>query len=213
MGDPAPLFLSLRALSGKKVTAAFDGSRIASDGGVMLLAEAERKLAIADRLAELVPDLRDPRRVGHLLGDIPRAGILAPGREELAPAPDPLRDELCRQQLGWPQAPNHRPHQRHDAGYGHPCRRHVADRQHARADLGVQLLHANISREPHQTPQDPAQKRPHVPSFGTGQSGQADLAYRRMLLALVRTPGHCADTPLAPSRNIGRDIPINRHAT
>ncbi len=79
MTDPAPPFPSLRALSGKKVTAAFDGGRITSDGGVVLLAEAERKLAIADRLAEPMPDLRDPTRFGHLLVDILRAGILAIG--------------------------------------------------------------------------------------------------------------------------------------
>ncbi len=79
MTDPAPLFPSLRALSGKQVTAAFDGGRITSDGGVVLLAEAERKLAIADRLAEPMPDLRDPTRVRQLLGDILRAGILAIG--------------------------------------------------------------------------------------------------------------------------------------
>jgi hypothetical protein len=37
----------------KKVTAAFDGSRLSSDGGVMLLCEAERRLGIAARLAGL----------------------------------------------------------------------------------------------------------------------------------------------------------------
>ncbi len=45
----------------------------------MLLAEAERKLAIADRFAEPMLGLRDPTRVRHLLGDILRAGILAIG--------------------------------------------------------------------------------------------------------------------------------------
>ena len=77
MTDPAPLFPGLPALSGKKVSAAFDGGRITSDGGVLLLAEAERKLAIADRLAALIPDRRDPSRVLHPLGDILRARILA----------------------------------------------------------------------------------------------------------------------------------------
>jgi hypothetical protein len=37
----------------KKVTAAFDGGRLTSDGGVMLLAAAERRIGIADRLAAL----------------------------------------------------------------------------------------------------------------------------------------------------------------
>jgi len=65
------------ALSGKKVSAAFDGGRITSDGGVLLLAEAERKLGIADRLAALIPDRRDPSRVLHPLADILRGRILA----------------------------------------------------------------------------------------------------------------------------------------
>jgi hypothetical protein len=77
MIDPAPVFPSMPALSGKKVSAAFDGGRITSDGGVLLLAEAERKLGIADRLATLIPDRRDPSRVLHGLADILRARILA----------------------------------------------------------------------------------------------------------------------------------------
>jgi hypothetical protein len=36
----------------KKVSAAFDGGRITSDGGVMLLAQAERRLGVAERLDE-----------------------------------------------------------------------------------------------------------------------------------------------------------------
>ncbi|MCA1836643.1 MAG: transposase, partial [Actinobacteria bacterium] len=46
------------AVARKKVTAAFDGGRITSDGGVMLLAAAERRLGIADKLAALITDLR-----------------------------------------------------------------------------------------------------------------------------------------------------------
>jgi len=79
MIDFASDFPSLPALSGKKVSAAFDGGRITSNGGVMLLAEAERNLGIADRLAALIPDRRDPTRTKHLLADILRARILAIG--------------------------------------------------------------------------------------------------------------------------------------
>src|SRR5260370_2863582 len=45
----------LPAVPRKKVSAAFDGGRITSDGGVMLLAQAERRLGIADRLAREIP--------------------------------------------------------------------------------------------------------------------------------------------------------------
>src|SRR5258707_8103433 len=65
------------AVCRKKITAAFDGGRITSDGGVMLLAQAERRLGIADQLAREIPDERDADRVTHLLPDILRARIFA----------------------------------------------------------------------------------------------------------------------------------------
>ena len=67
-------FPSVRA---KKVTADFDGGRLTSDGGVLLLSMAERRLGLATRLARLVPDRRDPARVTHTLADMIRARILA----------------------------------------------------------------------------------------------------------------------------------------
>jgi hypothetical protein len=61
----------------KKVTAAFDGGRISSDAGVMLLALAERRIGIAHKLAAEIADPRDPARIRHSLADILRARILA----------------------------------------------------------------------------------------------------------------------------------------
>src|SRR5271157_667692 len=61
----------------RKVIAAFDGGRITSDGGVMLLAAAERRLGIADKLAALIADPRDPNLVTHSVADILRARMLA----------------------------------------------------------------------------------------------------------------------------------------
>ena len=65
------------AIRGKKVVAAFDGGRLTSDGGVMLLAMAERRLGVADRLALCFPDCRDPTRVLHSRADMIRARIHA----------------------------------------------------------------------------------------------------------------------------------------
>jgi hypothetical protein len=65
------------AVRSRKITAAFDAGMLSSDGGVMLLREAERRLGIADRLAALVPDRRDPTRVTHSLADMIRARIFA----------------------------------------------------------------------------------------------------------------------------------------
>ena len=77
MTDDNLLPFSFPAVERKKITAAFDGGRLSSDGGVMLLAQADRRLGIADRLARAIPDGRDPDRVTHLLPDILRARIFA----------------------------------------------------------------------------------------------------------------------------------------
>src|SRR3954467_11238829 len=77
MTDDNLLPFCFPAVCRKKITAAFDGGRISSDGGVMLLAQADRRLGIAERLAQAIPDARDPDRVTHLLPDILRARIFA----------------------------------------------------------------------------------------------------------------------------------------
>ena len=77
MTDDTTLPFTFPAVQRKKVTAAFDGGRITSDGGVMLLAEAERRLGIAALLAAAIPDGRDASRVTHTLADILRARIFA----------------------------------------------------------------------------------------------------------------------------------------
>src|SRR5947209_4520566 len=77
MSDNNLLPFSFPAVQRKKITACFDGGRITSDGGVMLLAQAERRLGLAERLAKVIPDRRDQDRVTHLLPDILRARIFA----------------------------------------------------------------------------------------------------------------------------------------
>src|SRR6188472_1725974 len=68
---------SLPSVQRKKVTAAFDGGRITSDGGVLLLNVLEKAIGIADRLAPLINDPRNPLLVTHSVADILRARILA----------------------------------------------------------------------------------------------------------------------------------------
>jgi hypothetical protein len=77
MSDTTTAPFLFPAVGRKKVTAAFDGGRLTSDGGVMLLAAAERRLGIADRLAELIADPRNPLFVTHSVADILRARMLA----------------------------------------------------------------------------------------------------------------------------------------
>ena len=77
MTDDTTAIFPFPAVGRKKITAAFDGGRLSSDGGVMLLAQAEHRLGIAERLARVIPDRRDPARVTHAIPDMIRARILA----------------------------------------------------------------------------------------------------------------------------------------
>ena len=75
--DDTLLPFSLPSICQRKVTAAFDGGRISSDGGVLLLAGADQQIGLIDTLAAIIPDYRDPNHITHTLSDILRARIFA----------------------------------------------------------------------------------------------------------------------------------------
>ena len=75
--DDSATRFSFPAVHRKKVTAAFDGGRLTSDGGVLLRAQAERGMGLCEQLAACIADPRDPSRVIHTVPDILRARILA----------------------------------------------------------------------------------------------------------------------------------------
>jgi Transposase DDE domain group 1 len=77
MIEDSLLPFSFPAVGRKKITAAFDGGRITSDAGVMLLGQAERRLGVADKFAAVIADPRNPLLITHSLGSIFRARILA----------------------------------------------------------------------------------------------------------------------------------------
>jgi hypothetical protein len=63
-------------VAGKPVRAAFDGGRLTSDAGVLLLADIERRLGIAELLARCLADPRAPERVHHTLVEMIRFRVL-----------------------------------------------------------------------------------------------------------------------------------------
>jgi hypothetical protein len=63
-------------IAGKAVRIAFDGGRLTSDAGVLVLAELERRLGIAERLVSCIEDPRAPGQVRHTLLDIIRFRVL-----------------------------------------------------------------------------------------------------------------------------------------
>ena len=57
------LLFSLPSVGHKKVTAAFDGGLISFDGGVLLLAGADKRVGLIDTMAAVIPDHRDPAQI------------------------------------------------------------------------------------------------------------------------------------------------------
>jgi hypothetical protein len=72
MAEDAPFLPGLLPVAGKPVHIAFDGGRLTSDGGILILAEIERRLGIAERLARCLEDPRAPARVTHQLAEMIR---------------------------------------------------------------------------------------------------------------------------------------------
>ena len=77
MDEDTLLPLDLPAVQRKKVTLAFDGGRLSSDAGVLLLREVERELGIAERLAACVTDRRDAARIDHTVVEMLKLRMFA----------------------------------------------------------------------------------------------------------------------------------------
>jgi hypothetical protein len=76
MVDVTPPLPGLSPIEGKEIVARFDGGRLSSDGGLLVLREIERRLALADRLAACIDDPRAPGSTVHTLADIIRFRLL-----------------------------------------------------------------------------------------------------------------------------------------
>src|SRR5258708_8834313 len=70
MTDDTLLPLDLPAVSRRKLTVDFNGGNQSSDAGLLLLREAGRRLCVGRRLADAMPDRRDPDRLNHEMFEI-----------------------------------------------------------------------------------------------------------------------------------------------
>ena len=86
----------------KKLTIDFAGGNQSSDGGLLLLREAERKLGVCRRLAEAMPDRRDPDRVWHAMFEMvmARASAIACGYEDAIDLDRLRHDPLMKVAVG-----------------------------------------------------------------------------------------------------------------
>ena len=81
MAEATGILPGLPAVAGKPVDVAFDGGRLTSDGGILLLAAIEQRLKIAERLARCIEDPRAPDRIRHEIAEMIgyRALLIAAG--------------------------------------------------------------------------------------------------------------------------------------
>jgi Transposase DDE domain group 1 len=77
MTDATLLPFDLPSVRRKKLTVDFDGGNQSSDGGLLLLRQAERKLGVCGRLAEAMPDRRDASRIRHEMFEMVMARVSA----------------------------------------------------------------------------------------------------------------------------------------
>src|SRR5258707_10019990 len=84
MTDDTLLPFDLPSVRRKKLTVDFAGDNQSSNGGVLLLREAERKHGVCLRLAEAMPDRRDPDRIQHAMFEMvmSRVLVIACGHED-----------------------------------------------------------------------------------------------------------------------------------
>jgi hypothetical protein len=77
MTENSPFLPGLSPVAGKELCARFDGGRLSSDGGVLLLREIERGLGLGGMLASCMTDERDPSSTRHSQADMIRARMFA----------------------------------------------------------------------------------------------------------------------------------------
>ncbi|HEV2279754.1 MAG TPA: IS1380 family transposase [Acidobacteriaceae bacterium] len=77
MSEDIVLPFDLPSVCRKKVSVGFDGGRLSSDAGVLLLRGVEKKLGLAGRLASCIRDKRDPDLIEHTLEEMLKLRIFA----------------------------------------------------------------------------------------------------------------------------------------
>src|SRR5213075_835583 len=100
--DTTLLPFDLPSVRRKKLTVDFDGGNQSSDGGLLLLRQAERKLGVCRRLADAMPDRRDGSRIRHEVFEtvMARASAIACGHKDAIDLDRLRHDPLMKLAVG-----------------------------------------------------------------------------------------------------------------
>jgi hypothetical protein len=93
--------LAFSSLFRRKISADFDGGRLTSDAGGLLLREVDRRIGLTKALADCIVDPRDPDKIVHDVQTMlaQRIGGIALGYEDLNDH-DTLRNDPVMQVAG-----------------------------------------------------------------------------------------------------------------
>ena len=86
MPDCAQTFLNFPSFDRRKIEASFTGGNVSSDGGLMLLRQADRRLGLTRALDAVLHDPRNPDLITHRQIDLLRQRIFGIAGTELAKA-------------------------------------------------------------------------------------------------------------------------------
>lgn len=97
-----PAKFEFQAPGRRKIVAAFDGGRITSDAGAVLLREADRQRGLVKQFASCFQDFRDPDAIEHSVEELLRQRLfgLALGHEDLNDHDSLRRDALLAACVG-----------------------------------------------------------------------------------------------------------------
>src|SRR3977135_554365 len=102
MTDDTLLPFDLPSVPRKNLTVDFAGGNQSSNGGLLLLRQAERKLGVCRRLADAMPDRRDPDRIRHAMFEMvmARAAAIACGHKDAIDLDRLRHDPLLKLAVG-----------------------------------------------------------------------------------------------------------------
>ena len=75
MPNCTPELFVLPSFDRRRIEASFTGGEVSSDGGVVLLRQADRRLGLTAALSAVLPDWRCRDIITHVLVDLLRQGV------------------------------------------------------------------------------------------------------------------------------------------